>query len=134
MRKNFQARSLCSLADTQIFTILFFFVSSLSVSGSFNYTSIRYAIYIKCKCIVLQIYSWRKSVLRSGGGGGDDRNLALRFFARACTHIPRHTTRPHTHARARTHARTHTHTHTHTHTRAHARTHAHTHTHTHRTF
>ena len=33
----------------------FFFGSSLSVSGSFNYTSIRYAIYIKCKCIVLQI-------------------------------------------------------------------------------
>ena len=37
----------------------------------------------------IRLRQWRKSVLRSGGGG-DDRILALRFFARACTHIPRH--------------------------------------------
>ena len=76
---------------------------------------------------------WRKSVLRSGG---DDRKLALRFFARACTHVRTETHyTPHTHTRARAHthahtrARTHTHTHTYTHTHTHTHTHMRTHTH-----
>ena len=75
--------------------------------------------YMICHWAAIDIHS---GVNPFWGVGGDDRNLALRFFARACT---LHHTHTHTHMR---------HTHTpimaHTHKRARARTHG-THTHIH---
>ena len=57
---------------------------------------------------------WRKSVLRSGGGGGGwSQSGAEIFRASMHTHTETHCTTQHTRAH---NARTHTHTHTHTHT------------------
>ena len=97
--------------------------NSLSTSGNFEWV-----LNLKVSCSTfgtnigtyksgVTYFQWRKSVLRSGG---DYRNLALRFFARACmdTHTETHYT-THARTRARTHAHTHAHTHTHTHTHTH---------------